>query len=157
MESAAPQTPVQALEALQNAYSRFLDALPEARRASLGEAIGFFLRSDGNPKLGSLVDAFAEELPVHVEALKTRLAACPAEEADRLATQALELMLLYPRPKDGATEFSLDISRDTHQVGDYVFQGGDHDIRANQYEHRSQSHTHAVDGRRGRSQGRTHT
>ena len=107
MESAAPQTPVQALEALQNAYSRFLDALPEARRASLGEAIGFFLRSDGNPKLGSLVDAFAEELPVHVEALKTRLAACPAEEADRLATQALELMLLYPRPKDGATEFSL--------------------------------------------------
>ena len=85
MESAAPQTPVQALEALQNAYSRFLDALPEARRASLGEAIGFFLRSDGNPKLGSLVDAFAEELPVHVEALKTRLAACPAEEADRLA------------------------------------------------------------------------
>ena len=51
MESAAPQTPVQALEALQNAYSRFLDALPEARRASLGEAIGFFLRSDGNPKL----------------------------------------------------------------------------------------------------------
>ena len=64
MESAAPQTPVQALEALQNAYSRFLDALPEARRASLGEAIGFFLRSDGNPKLGSLVDAFAEELPV---------------------------------------------------------------------------------------------
>ena len=43
MESAAPQTPVQALEALQNAYSRFLDALPEARRASLGEAIGFFL------------------------------------------------------------------------------------------------------------------
>ena len=90
MESAAPQTPVQALEALQNAYSRFLDALPEARRASLGEAIGFFLRSDGNPKLGSLVDAFAEELPVHVEALKTRLAACPAEEADRLATQALE-------------------------------------------------------------------
>ncbi|MFQ7856302.1 MAG: hypothetical protein ACLRIS_15395 [Flavonifractor plautii] len=107
MESAAPQTPVQALEALQNAYSRFLDALPEARRASLGEAIGFLLRSDGNPKLGSLVDAFAEELPVHVEALKTRLAACPAEEADRLATQALELMLLYPRPKDGATEFSL--------------------------------------------------
>ena len=107
MESAAPQTPVQALEALQNAYSRFLDALPEARRASLGEAIGFFLRSDGNPKLGSLVDAFAEELPVHVEALKTRLAACPAEEADRLAAQALELMLLYPRPKDGATEFSL--------------------------------------------------
>ena len=92
MESAAPQTPVQALEALQNAYSRFLDALPEARRASLGEAIGFFLRSDGNPKLGSLVDAFAEELPVHVEALKTRLAACPAEEADRLATQALELV-----------------------------------------------------------------
>ena len=85
MESAAPQTPVQALEALQNAYSRFLDALPEARRASLGEAIGFFLRSDGNPKLGSLVDAFAEELPA----------------------QALELMLLYPRPKDGATEFSL--------------------------------------------------
>ena len=54
-----------------------------------------------------MVDAFAEELPVHVEALKTRLAACPAEEADRLATQALELMLLYPRPKDGATEFSL--------------------------------------------------
>lgn len=53
------------------------------------------------------MDAFAEELPVHVEALKTRLAACPAEEADRLATQALELMLLYPRPKDGATEFSL--------------------------------------------------
>ena len=50
MESAAPQTPVQALEALQDAYSRFLDALPEARRASLGEAIGFFLRSDGNPK-----------------------------------------------------------------------------------------------------------
>ncbi|MFQ9918038.1 MAG: hypothetical protein ACLRWQ_18255, partial [Flavonifractor plautii] len=75
------------------------------RRASLGEAIGFFLRSDGNPKLGSLVDAFAEELPVHVEALKTRLAACPAEEADRLATQALELMLLS-RPKDGTTEFS---------------------------------------------------
>ncbi len=36
MESAAPQTPVQALEALQNAYSRFLDALPEARRASGG-------------------------------------------------------------------------------------------------------------------------
>ena len=96
MESAAPQTPVQALEALQDAYSRFLDALPEARRASLGEAIGFFLRSDGNPKLGSLVDAFAEELPVHVEALKTQLAACPAEEADRLAAQALELMLLYP-------------------------------------------------------------
>ena len=94
MESAAPQTPVQALEALQDAYSRFLDALPEARRASLGEAIGFFLRSDGNPKLGSLVDAFAEELPVHVEALKTQLAACPAEEADRLAAQALELMLL---------------------------------------------------------------
>lgn len=94
MESAAPQTPVQALEALQNAYSRFLDALPEARRASLGEAIGFFLHSDGNPKLGSLVDAFAEELPVHVEALKTQLAACPAEEADRLAAQALELMLL---------------------------------------------------------------
>ncbi len=107
MESAAPQTPVQALEALQNAYSRFLDALPEARRASLGEAIGFFLHSDGNPKLGSLVDAFAEELPVHVEALKTQLAACPAEEADRLAAQALELMLLYPRPKNGATEFSL--------------------------------------------------
>ena len=88
MESAAPQTPVQALEALQNAYSRFLDALPEARRASLGEAIGFFLRSDGNPKLGSLVDAFAEELPVHVEALKTQLAACPAEEADRAALRA---------------------------------------------------------------------
>lgn len=42
-----------------------------------------------------------------MEALKTRLAALPAEEADRLATQALELMLLYPRPKDGATEFSL--------------------------------------------------
>ena len=104
---AVPQTPVQALEALQNAYSRFLDALPEARRASLGEAIGFFLHSDGNPKLGSLVDAFAEELPVHVEALKTQLAACPAEEADRLAAQALELMLLYPRPKNGATEFSL--------------------------------------------------
>lgn len=76
-------------------------------QGQLGEAIGFFLHSDGNPKLGSLVDAFAEELPVHVEALKTQLAACPAEEADRLAAQALELMLLYPRPKNGATEFSL--------------------------------------------------
>ena len=53
------------------------------------------------------MDAFAEELSVHVEALKTQLAACPAEEADRLAAQALELMLLYPRPKNGATEFSL--------------------------------------------------
>ena len=106
MESAAPQTPVQALEALQNAYSRFLDALPEARRASLGRPSASSSHSDGNPKLGSLVDAFAEELPVHVEALKTQLAACPAEEADRLAAQALELMLLYPRPKNGATEFS---------------------------------------------------
>lgn len=36
MESAAPQTPVQALEALQDAYSRFLDALPEARQGQLG-------------------------------------------------------------------------------------------------------------------------
>ena len=104
MESAAPQTPVQALEALQNAYSRFLDALPEARRASLGEAIGFFLRSDGNPKLGSLVDAFAEELPVHVEALKTRLAACPAEEADRLAAQALERLRLPGRVREEAVD-----------------------------------------------------
>lgn len=95
MESAAPQTPVQALEALQNAYSRFLDALPEARRASLGEAIGFFLHMDGQ--------LFSEG--VHQTAQLG--IAVRAEEADRLATQALELMLLYPRPKDGATEFSL--------------------------------------------------
>ena len=119
MESAAPQTPVQALEALQNAYSRFLDALPEARRASLGEAIGFFLRSDGNPKLGSLVDAFAEELPVHVEALKTRLAACPAEEADRLAAQALARAGrgFYTgdasRPREGHMGMGLTFARQT--------------------------------------------
>lgn len=74
MESAAPQTrfrPWKPSERLQPVPGR-ASGWP-AVQGQLGGAIGFFLHSDGNPKLGSLVDAFAEELPVHVGAPKPSL------------------------------------------------------------------------------------
>lgn len=107
MNEVTPRTPAQALEALDAGYARFLEDLIQARKTSLNEAVEFFLRYQGNPRVGAVLDAFAEGLTAHVEELRGLLAACTAEEADGFAAQALERMLFYPKPVDQSVAFSL--------------------------------------------------
>lgn len=107
MESNEIQTPAQVLDALRSGYSRYLEGVAEARTASLGEAIGFFFRSQGNPRVNALMDAFGKTLEEWIDALAGLLPGCTPEEADEFAAQAVEQMLFYPRPDDQAIEFAL--------------------------------------------------
>ena len=69
--------------------------------------MGFFFRSQGNPKVGSAVEEFNAIVTGRIAALAEQLAQCPAEEAEALTRQALELMLFYPIPQDNTISFSL--------------------------------------------------
>ena len=97
----------QALEALQVCYHEFVRKLEDCRVSSMGEAMGFFFRAQGNPRVSYAVEEFDAAMTERLTTLTAVLETCPAEEACRLAVQALELMLFYPVPKDNTVAFSL--------------------------------------------------
>jgi len=105
------ETPIvsasQALEELRGCYEAFIHKLEECRAASMGEAMGFLFRSQGNPRVGYAVEEFNQVLISRVDTLGEQLAQCSPEEAGELTEQALELMLFYPQPKDNTISFSL--------------------------------------------------
>ena len=107
MEETPGMPAPQALEALQVCYHEFVRKLEDCRVSSMGEAMGFFFRAQGNPKVGYAVEEFNGIVTGRVAALAEQLALCPAKEAGELAGQALELMLFYPQPKDNTIAFSL--------------------------------------------------
>lgn len=107
MEEAPVRSAPQAVEELQNAYEEFVHRLEKCRAATISEAMTFFFRGQGNPKVAIAVEEFDEIITGQVDALAGLLAECTAEEADRLAAQALDAMLFYPVPKDNTVMFSL--------------------------------------------------
>lgn len=107
MDGTSPSAALQALEALRGCYQEFMDKLQVCRTAGLGEAIGFFFQSQGNPRVGQAVDEFNGVVTGRVAALAEALAELTEAEAAELAAQAMELMLFYPLPKDNTILFSL--------------------------------------------------
>ena len=107
MEDTQEMTVPQALDALANCYAAFIERLEESRASSAGGVMGFFFRSQGNPKVSLAVDEFHTALSGQVAALAELLAQCPAEQAGEWAAQALEVMLFYPVPSNRSTAFTL--------------------------------------------------
>lgn len=97
----------QALEALQACYEAFVDKLKQGRASSIGEAMGFYFRVQGNPRISYAVEEFNAALTGQVAALSELLSGCPAEQAGEWAQQALEQMLFYSIPSDSSVAFSL--------------------------------------------------
>ena len=106
MENAKPATPYQALLELENAYADYRAVLIRARTAGVGESIGFFLRGQGNPRVGQALADFDPVITALVEALAAMLASCPAEQADELASRALEIILFYPLAGESTVDLS---------------------------------------------------
>ena len=107
MEDTPVMSAPQALDELRTCYEAFVEKLKECRTTSMGEAVGFFFRSQGNPRVGSAVEEFNTIVTGRIAALAEQLARCSAEEAEELTRQALELMLFYPVPQDNTISFSL--------------------------------------------------
>ena len=104
METAA--TPYQLLKDLEACYEEYREALTRSKAANMGETISFFLRGQGNPRVGEALEQFDGRIAALVEALAGLLAACPAEQASELAALALEHLLFYPKAGDGTLDFS---------------------------------------------------
>lgn len=98
---------LQAVEELQAGYQAFVEKLRECQASSMGEAMGFLFRAQGNPKVGYAVEEFDKVLTRRIAALAEALTLSPAEEAGELAERAMELMLFYPQPQDSTIAFSL--------------------------------------------------
>ena len=106
MEITKPATPYQALKDLETCYEEFRETLKRCRTAGMGEAIGFFFRAQGNPRLSMALEEYDPVITGLVEDLAGMLAACPAEQADELAARALETLLFYPLAGDNTLDFS---------------------------------------------------
>ena len=106
MEIVKPATPYQALKDLEACYEEFRAALMRCRATGMGEAIGFFFRSQGNPRLSMALEEYDPVITALVEDLAAMLAGCPAEQADELAARALETILFYPLAGDSTLDFS---------------------------------------------------
>ena len=104
METAA--TPYQVLKDLEVCYQEYREALARARAVNVGESIGFFLRGQGNPRVGEALARFDPRITALVEALAGLLASCPPEQASELAALALEQLLFYPKAGDSTLDFS---------------------------------------------------
>lgn len=100
----ASRTPEEVLEELRAGYRRYLEEVVERRGSAIGDAFSNLLRPEGNPRVNELVNTFAHTLPAWVEELAGLLAGETPEEADRLAGEALELMLFAPPPADRSLE-----------------------------------------------------
>lgn len=107
MDQAQALTAPQALEELRGCYDAFIQKLEKSRASSVGEVMGRFFRSQGNPRVAYAVEEFDAIVTQHVAVLAGLLVDCPEEEAGELAAQALELMLFYPIPADSNIAFSL--------------------------------------------------
>lgn len=107
MEETAALSAAQALEELRTSYQAFTGRLERSKASSVGEVMGNFFRSQGNPRVTYAVEEFNQLLTGQVAALAELLAECPAEAADDLAGQALEQMLFYPPPADRAAALPL--------------------------------------------------
>ncbi|MCI7474653.1 MAG: hypothetical protein MSB10_13420 [Clostridiales bacterium] len=107
MEEHTPVSATQALEDLEACYQHFIDKLKKSKASSVGEVMGNFFRAQGNPRVSYAVEEFDAAMTERLTVLTGLLETCPAEEACRLAVQALELMLFYPVPTDHTVAFSL--------------------------------------------------
>lgn len=107
MDQAQTLTAPQALEELRGCYDAFIQKLEKSRASSVGEVMGRFFRSQGNPRVAYAVEEFDAIVTQQVAVLAGLLADCPEEEAGELAAQALERMLFYPIPTDSSIAFSL--------------------------------------------------
>ena len=107
MEEHTPVSAPQALEDLEVCYRDFIEKLKKSKASSVGEVMGNFFRAQGNPRVSYAVEEFDAAMTERLTTLTAVLETCPAEEACRLAVQALELMLFYPVPKDNTVAFSL--------------------------------------------------
>ena len=107
MEEYTPASAAQALEELETCYRDFIEKLKKSKASSVGEVMGNFFRAQGNPRVSYAVEEFDAAMTERLAALTPLLEGCPAEEACRLAAQALELMLFYPVPADSTVAFSL--------------------------------------------------
>ena len=107
MEAHIPVSTTQALEELEACYREFTEKLNKSKASSVGEVMGNFFRAQGNPRVSYAVEEFDAAMTERLTVLTGLLETCPAEEACRLAAQALELMLFYPVPADHTVAFSL--------------------------------------------------
>ena len=107
MEQTGPLTPAQALEGLAACYQAFLARLEQSRVSSVGEVMGNYFRTQGNPRVPYAVEEFDAALTQQLTALAQVLEGCPAEERAAAAAQALEQMLFYPAPRNRNAAFSL--------------------------------------------------
>ena len=107
MEEYTPASAAQALEELETCYRDFIEKLKKSKASSVGEVMGNFFRAQGNPRVSYAVEEFDAAMTERLAALTALLEGCPAEEACRLAAQALELMLFYPVPADSTVAFYL--------------------------------------------------
>lgn len=107
MDGAPETSAFQAVEELRGCYEAFAEKLEACCAANVGEAMGFLFRAQGNPKVGYAVEEFNAVVTRRVADLAERLTLCPAEQAGRLAEQAMELMLFYPQPRNNTISFSL--------------------------------------------------
>ena len=97
----------QVLEELRACYGAFVEKLEKSRASTIGEVMGSFFRSQGNPRIAYAVEEFDAIVTGRVATLAGLLAECTAQEAGELAAQALEQMLFYPPSKDNTIAFSL--------------------------------------------------
>lgn len=97
----------QTLDDMRAGYDAFLQKLEHSRATSVGEIMGNFFRSQGNPRVTYAMEEFNPVLTAQVAALAEQLGTCASEEAGALADQALELMLFYPPSKDSTIASSL--------------------------------------------------
>ena len=102
MEEHTPVSAPQALEDLEVCYRDFIEKLKKSKASSVGEVMGNFFRAQGNPRVSYAVEEFDAAMTERLTTLTAVLETCPAEEACRLAVQALELMLFYPVPRQAA-------------------------------------------------------
>lgn len=107
MDDRTPASAALALEALEACYRAFMEKLKQSKASSVGEVMGNFFRAQGNPRVSYAVEEFDAAMTERLTTLTAVLETCPAEEACRLAVQALELMLFYPVPADNTVAFSL--------------------------------------------------
>ena len=107
MEETAVQAAARALEELEACYGDFVARLEKSKASSVGEVMGNFFRSQGNPRVSYAVEEFDAAMTERLAALTAALEACPPEEACQPALLALERMLFYPAPRDRTVAFSL--------------------------------------------------
>ena len=106
METAKPATPYQALLDLEAAYTDFRKTLDWCRSISMGESVGNFLLGKGNPRVARALADFDPVVTGLTSTLAAMLADCPPEQADELASRALEIILFYPQIGDTTVDLS---------------------------------------------------